>query len=408
MEVSKIMNIMIVGLGYVGLANAILLSQKNHVIAVDSVPEKVNMINMRKSPIKDKGIESFLQNHKLNLRATSDFESAIKNKDMVIIATSTNYDAENKYFEMLSVEQIICKVIEYDRNITIVIKSTLPIGYTESMCIKYKTDKIMFSPEFLREGRALLDNLNPSRIIVGYSKNNEYMKEQAYRIACLWAMGAKKKDIPILIMHSADAEAVKLFSNTYLALRVAFFNELDTFAEEQGLSTKSIIEGICQDKRIGMYYNNPSFGYGGYCLPKDTKQLLANYEGLPNNIIAACVTSNTTRMDYITKKILDRIDFSKKLNTSKVIGIYRLIMKADSDNFRESAILGIIDRIKEKGVNIVIFEPLVTECQIYGIKLIKTIEKFKVISDIIIANRYTDELDDVKEKVYTRDIFGKS
>ena len=401
------MNIAIVGLGYVGLANALLLAKKNNVIAVDLVSEKVDMLNMRKSPIKDKEMEKILQNNRLNLHATTDFEDAVKNVEIVIIATPTNYDVEKKYFDVSLVEQIICKTIEYDRNITIVIKSTVPIGYTDSVCTKYKTEKILFSPEFLREGKALLDNLYPSRIIVGYSRNNSYMEKQAYKIANLLAEGAYKKCIPILIMHSAEAEAVKLFANTYLALRVAFFNELDILAEEQGLSTKNIIEGICLDERIGKYHNNPSFGYGGYCLTKDTKQLLASYDGMPNNIIAACVASNATRMDYIAKKILYKVGFMEEKNVAKVIGVYRLIMKSDSDNFRESAVLGVIEKIKEKGMQIVIYEPLVTEPIICEGKLIKSLDEFKKISDIIVANRYSNELEDVKEKVYTRDIYSK-
>lgn len=402
------MNILIVGLGYVGLANALLLSQNHHVTAVDLLSEKVDMINSRKSPIKDKEIEKFLQNNKLDLNATTDFDSAVKNTDIAIIATPTNYDIEKKCFDVSSVEHNVRKIIKYDRDIIVVIKSTIPIGYIEKTCTKYQTDKILYSPEFLREGEALLDNLYPSRIIVGYPQNIGYMKEEAYKIAYLFAKSAYKQNIPILIMNATDAESVKLFANTYLALRVAFFNELDTFAEERGLSAKNIIEGICRDERIGMFYNNPSFGVGGYCLPKDAKQLLANYGDVPNKIITACTMANKTRMDYIAKKILYKVGFDKEQNKSKIIGIYRLIMKSDSDNFRESAILGIIERIKEKGIKIVIYEPLVTSENIYNIKLIKSVDEFKKISDIIVANRYADELEDVKNKVYTRDIYGEN
>lgn len=397
------MNITIVGLGYVGLANLLLLAKNNHIVAVDINTEKVDMLNMRKSPIKDEEIEKELLNDNLDLFATTNFESAIKDSDIVVIATPTNYDVEKKYFDVSSVEQTVCKIMKYDSNMTVIIKSTVPIGYTESLCEKYGNDNILFAPEFLREGKALYDNLYPFRIIVGYSQKNENRRELAYRIADLFVEAANKKDISILIMHSTEAEAVKLFSNTYLALRVAFFNELDILAEERGLSTKNIIDGICLDERIGSSHNNPSFGYGGYCLPKDSKQLLASYVGVPNNIIAACVDSNVTRMDYIAKRIVYKVSVEK----GKVVGIYRLIMKLNSDNFRESAILGIIQRIKDKGLHIVVYEPLASELNIGDSRLIESLDEFKRISDIIVANRYEKELEDVKEKVYTRDIYNK-
>lgn len=387
------MKIAVAGTGYVGLSIATLLSQKNEVVALDIIPEKVEMINNRISPIKDKEIEEYLKNEKLNLRATLDYKEAFEGAEYIVISTPTNYDDIQNYFDTSSVEDIIKKVISMNIDATMVVKSTIPVGFIKSMKEKYNIDNIMFSPEFLREGRALYDNLYPSRIIVGEKS------ERAEKFANLLKEAALKEDIIIKYMDSTEAEAVKLFANTYLALRVAYFNELDTYAETKGLNAKDIIEGVCLDPRIGNQYNNPSFGYGGYCLPKDTKQLLANYKDVPQNLIEAIVNANKTRKDFITDEILK--------TKPKTVGIYRLTMKAGSDNFRSSAIQDIIKNLRANNVNVVIYEPTLKQTEFDGFDVISDIEIFKEMSSIILANRQEDILSDVKDKVYTRDLFSR-
>ena len=387
------MKIAVAGTGYVGLSIACLLAQKNEVVALDVVEEKVNLINNGKSPIRDKEIEDFLVNKKLDLKATLDYKEAFEGAKFIIISTPTNYNDETHYFDTSSVEDIIQKVISMNIDTTMVVKSTIPVGFIESMKKKYNINNIMFSPEFLREGKALYDNLYPSRIIVGEKS------KRAIEFATLLEDGALKEEIEIKYMNPTEAEAVKLFANTYLALRVAYFNELDTYAEIKGLNSKEIIDGICLDPRIGSHYNNPSFGYGGYCLPKDTKQLLANFDNVPQNLIRAIVRSNRTRKKHIAEMVMRR--------DPEVVGVYRLTMKADSDNFRFSAIQGVIERLKEEGVEIIIYEPTLKDKTFNDCKVVNDFKKFSKESDVIIANRYEDQLFDVKDKIYTRDLFSR-
>ena len=403
------MKIAVIGIGYVGISNAVLLAQHNEVWAVDVLPERVEMINNRRSPVSDAYVERFLDDKLLFLCATTNIRTACEDADYIVIATPTNYDTVQKYFDTSSIEGVMEQLAEMDIKATVVIKSTVPVGYTKLLSKKYGFESILFSPEFLREGKALYDNLYPSRIIVGTVSEKKEDRKYAEQFASLMVEGAQKKDVPVIYMNSTEAEAVKLFANTYLAMRVSFFNELDTYAEMNGLDTRAIIDGVCLDPRIGDHYNNPSFGYGGYCLPKDTKQLLENFQGVPNNIMRAIVDSNRTRKDFIADRVAEMAMNIK--GTEKVeectVGIYRLTMKKDSDNFRQSSICSVMKRLEQKNVNIVIYEPMLRETKFAGIDVERDIETFKAKADVIIANRLDDELKNVSDKVYTRDIYSR-